>query len=138
MTDQAARISQSPWPVGLLTGQGLYYMLTGLWPIISIRSFEAVTGPKTDHLPTGRDSDHWLIMTVSVLVLAIAFALLIGAWKRRATAELKVLAIAAALGLAAIDVIYVVRQVIAPVYLIDAVIEAVLLLSWLTIVARRV
>jgi hypothetical protein len=42
-----------------------------------------------------------------------------------------VLAIAAAVGLTAIDVIYVWRGAIAPFYLVDAAVEVVLILAWL-------
>ena len=28
--------------------QAVYYILTGVWPLVHIRSFMAVTGPKTD------------------------------------------------------------------------------------------
>jgi len=38
--------------------QGVYYLLTGLWPLVSIETFQMVTGPKTDHLVTGRESDY--------------------------------------------------------------------------------
>ena len=70
----------------LLTGltwlQGIYYTLTGIWPILSIQSFQMVTGPKTDHLVTGRESDHWLVMTVAVLIIAIGGTLLVAAWRK--------------------------------------------------------
>jgi hypothetical protein len=121
------------WPpaVLLLWVQGLYFLLFGVWPLVSIRSFQLVTGPKTDHLPTGRESDHWLVMTAGVLITAVGAALLAAAWRRRASPEITVLAIGAAIGLAAIDVIYVARQVIGPIYLVDAAIEAVFLAGWL-------
>lgn len=28
--------------------QGAYYLATGVWPLVSRRSFERVTGPRTD------------------------------------------------------------------------------------------
>ena len=31
-----------------LTVQGLFYVVTGLWPLVSLSTFEFVTGPKTD------------------------------------------------------------------------------------------
>jgi hypothetical protein len=31
-----------------LLGQGVYYPVTGIWPILDRRSFEQVTGPKVD------------------------------------------------------------------------------------------
>ena len=81
--------------------QGIYYFVTGVWPLVSIRTFEAVTGEKTDNLPTGLDADHWLVMTVGVLITAIALALLVAAYRKTHVLELAVLAIGAAVGLTA-------------------------------------
>jgi hypothetical protein len=140
---QAAGDSQ--WPAaksfGLFTGllwvQGLYYLMTGVWPLVSIDTFQMVTGPKTDHLPTGRESDHWLVMTVGVLITAIGIALVVAAWRRRHPPETAVLAITSALGLIAIDVIYVARHVIAPIYLVDAVAEMLLIAVWTLALGRQ-
>ncbi len=106
----------------LLWMQGLYYFLTGIWPLVSIKTFQRVTGPKTD---------LWLVRTVGVLITAIAAALLVAAWRRQNSPEAAVLAIASALALTGIDVIYVARRVIAPIYLADAVAEVVLLAAWI-------
>jgi hypothetical protein len=115
----------------LLWAQGAYYLFTGLWPLVSIRSFQLVTGPKTDHLPTGREADHWLVMTAGVLITAIGAAMLTAAWQRRRSPEIVVLAVGAALGLTGIDVVYTARQVIAPIYLVDAAIQLVLIGGWI-------
>src|SRR5438105_14734562 len=80
----------------LLWVQGLYYLATGLWPLVSIETFQMVTGPKTDHLVTGREADHWLVMTAGVLITAIGLTLLVTAWRRRNPPESAVLAIASA------------------------------------------
>src|SRR5712671_3487850 len=111
----------------LLWLQGPYYLLTGVWPLVSIRTFQLVTGPKTDHLPTGREADHWLVMTVGLLVTAIAITLLVAAWRCQMAPEIAVVAIGSALALTAIDVIYVARRVIAPIYLVDAAVEVPLI-----------
>src|SRR5438046_1648203 len=68
----------------LLWLQGLYYLATGVWPLVSIETFQLVTGPKTDHLqnPSPTDADHWLVMTVGGLVTAVALALLVSACRR--------------------------------------------------------
>ena len=95
-----------------------------------MRSFEAVTGPKTDHLPTGNEADHWLVMTAGALITAIGLSLLVAAWRGRGSAEIIVLAILSAIGLTAIDCIYTARGVIEPIYLLDAAAEVVLLLGW--------
>jgi NADH:ubiquinone oxidoreductase subunit K len=122
---------------GLLWAQGLFYLATGVWPLVSIDTFQAVTGPKTDHLVTGRESDHWLVMTVGALVAAVGLALLVAAWRGRNPIEMAVLAIGCAAGLTAIDVVYVSRQVIPPIYLADAAVEVVLILGWVVALARR-
>ncbi len=112
-------------------------MVTGVWPLVSIRTFKLVTGEKFDNYPTGLNADHWLVMTVGVLITAIALALLAAAYRHTAVAEVAVVAIAAAVGLTAIDVIYTTRGVIAPVYLLDAAIEVVLLLGWAAALLQR-
>ena len=98
--------------VVLCSIQGLYCLVTGVWPLVSIDTFQAVTGPKTDHLVTGREGDHWLVNTVAVLVTANALVLLLAAWRNRPTPEVVLLAVGSALGLFAIDVVYVARDVI--------------------------
>jgi hypothetical protein len=121
----------------LLWVQGLYYLVTGIWPLVSIETFQRVTGPKTDHLPTGREADHWLVMTVGVLVTSIALALIAAAWRCRLSPEVVILAVASALGLTAIDVIYVARQVIAPIYLVDAAVEILFITAWAFLLFRH-
>ena len=47
-------------PATLAHAQGGYYAITGVWPLVHMRSFEAVTGPK---------QDHWLVHTVAGLLV---------------------------------------------------------------------
>ncbi len=123
-------------PAVLALLQGLYYFGTGVWPLFSIRTFQMITGPKTDHLVTGRESDHWLVMTVGALIAVIGLVLLVGGWRRRIGIEVVLLAIASAAGLAAIDVIYVARQVLSPIYLADATAELVIVALWALLIRR--
>jgi hypothetical protein len=97
--------------------QGVYYLVTGLWPLFHISSFEAVTGPKTD---------DWLVQTVGVLAAVIGAALIIGC-RRRPGVDVVVLAVLAAIGFAAVDVVFVFRGVISRIYLVDAVVQALFL-----------
>jgi hypothetical protein len=119
--------------LGLLWLQTVYYGLTGIWPLVSIETFQVVTGKKTDHLVTGDENDHWLVMTVGVLITAIAISLFVAAWRRSLARETITLAVSAAIGLAAIDFIYVSREVLLPGYLADAAIECLLIAGWLGI-----
>src|SRR5688572_2121512 len=128
---------QSRLFTGLCWFQGAYYFVTGVWPLVSVRTFKLVTGEKgkTDNLQTGLDTDHRLLMTVSLLITAIAVTFLVGAVRRTQAVELAVLAMAAAAGLTAIDIIYTVRGIILPVYLLDAAIEIPLILAWVAAIA---
>jgi len=101
--------------------QGAYYALTGLWSLLHIRSFQAITGPKTD---------LWLVKTVGVLVTVIGGTLVLGGARRRCASELAALAAGSAAGLAGIDTVYVTKRRISPIYLLDAVVEVVLLALW--------
>jgi hypothetical protein len=49
--------------------QGLYYRVTGVWPLVNLRTFEAITGPKRD---------KWLVRTVGILAAAIGTGLWTG------------------------------------------------------------
>lgn len=101
--------------------QGIYYVATGVWPLIDIVSFQMVTGPKTD---------LWLVRTVGVLVIVIG-AVLLSAWhSRRITPEVTLLGAGGALGLASIDLIYALSGTISAVYLADAVAELGLVGLW--------
>jgi hypothetical protein len=104
--------------------QALYFIVTGLWPILSMATFEAVTGPKFD---------TWLAKTVGALVTVISLVLVLAALRRSITLEIVVLAIGSALALAIVDVVYVVERIIRPVYLIDAVAQALLIALWIAV-----
>ena len=101
--------------------QGIYYLLTGIWPLVSPGTFQKVTGPKTD---------DWLVKTVGVLVAVIGGVLTMAGLRRQSTREIPMLAIGSAAGLAAIDVIYAAKDRISRVYLLDAVLEAVIVGAW--------
>ena len=117
-------------PQAILWVQGLYYLVTGMWPVVSIRSFVWVTGPKTDNLESGLEIDHWLVMTAGVLITAIGLGIVVAAARRHASAEIITVAVGAAVGLTAIDVIYTWRGMIGPVYLVDAVLQILLIAAW--------
>lgn len=114
----------------MLWFQGGYYLLTGVWPLVSIRTFIWVTGPKTDNLKTGLEIDHWLVMTAGVLITAIGAALLVAAGRRQPSVEMLTLGVGAALGLTAIDLIYVSRGIIGSIYLLDAAVQTILIGGW--------
>lgn len=79
MTDEHKRPASSTIAVVLLWLQGVYFAVFGVWPLISIRTFKLVTGEKTDHLVTGLEADHWLVMTVGLLITSIGLVLILAA-----------------------------------------------------------
>lgn len=107
--------------------QGAYFFATGLWPILHMRSFEAVTGRKTD---------RWLVKTVGALIAVIGGALVAGA-QRPPDASLRILGGASAAALAVVDLNYVARGVIPLVYLVDAIPEFALVAAWMGTARRR-
>ena len=114
------------WRRGLLAFQGVYYLLTGLWPLVHMSSFEAVTGPKTD---------DWLVRTVGLLAAAIGATLGVAAARQQTRApEVVVLAAGAAFAFGAIDLWYGLSGRISPIYLADAAVQ----LGLIALLALRV
>lgn len=101
--------------------QGLYFVGTGVWPIIDLKSFEKVSGFKVD---------GWLVRTFGALTAAIGGALITSAFERKARSS-QALGLGAALSLASADMIYVANRRISRVYLLDAAIELLYGAGWL-------
>lgn len=101
--------------------QGAWFAATGLWPLVSMDSFEEVTGPKTD---------RWLAKTVGGLVAVVGGALVSAGLRRRVTPEIAAVGAGTAAVLAGIDVVYAARRRISPVYLGDAAAEGLLIAGW--------
>lgn len=106
----------------LLWLQAVYFAVTGIWPLVHLSSFEAVTGEKFD---------DWLVQTVGALITVIGFVLLQAALRNRLALEVAILAVGSALALASVDVIFVANGTIDPIYLADAGAEALLIVAWL-------
>jgi hypothetical protein len=104
----------------LPAAHGAFYVVSGLWPVVSLRSFERVTGPKVD---------GWLVKTTGGLIAAVGLALLVGA-RGRPTAAERTLGIGAALALGMADVVYGgAKHRISRVYLADAVVQGALAIA---------
>ena len=101
--------------------QAAYYGVTGVWPLVSRRSFEAVTGRKTD---------WWLVQTFSLTLLPIGAALGMAAARDEVTPELELLGAGAAGVLAGTDVAIAARRLGRPTYLIDALASGALVAAW--------
>jgi hypothetical protein len=110
--------------------QAGYDVASGLWPIVSPRTFQAVTGRKTD---------VWLVQTIGALIGVVGTTLAVAAKDgRQDTATVRTLALGSALSLAAVDVCFVARRHIPPIYLADGGIELGLVAGWLAGAKKRV
>jgi hypothetical protein len=108
--------------------QALYYVATGLFPFVSMRAFEAITGPKVD---------RWLVKTVGALVTVIGCALALAVRRRQIAPEVALTAAGSAAALAAIDSVYVAKRRISPIYLLDAIVEIALVAGWVRLWRHR-
>jgi hypothetical protein len=104
--------------------QGGYYLLSGVWSLVHIQSFIAVTGPKTD---------VWLVKTVGVLVSVIGLSLLVMGLRGEVDPGLALVAVGSAVGLLVIEVAYALQRVIGVIYLGDALLEAVFVAWWVAV-----
>lgn len=108
--------------------QGIYFLLTGIWPLVSIETFQKVTGPKRD---------LWLVKTVGLLIAVVGLSLLVAGWRGEIDLEVMLLAIGSAAALMSIDVIYVFRRTISPIYLMDALLELFIIGLWVLGIAAE-
>jgi hypothetical protein len=102
--------------------QGVFYVATGLWPIVHLKSFEKVSGEKTD---------KWLVQTTGALIAAVGAALVAAAFEKKSSGAVRLLGIASAAALGAADVLFVAKRQIPRVYLADAAAEAACLAAWI-------
>ncbi len=109
------RRDQSGAAVLLSRAHGLFNVATGLWPVVHMRSFEAVSGPKVD---------RWLVRTVGGLMAANGLAQLTARdAEQRLSAQV---GLGTSAVLAAVDVRYGAAGRISRIYLLDALVQ----LAW--------
>lgn len=101
--------------------QGTYFLTTGIWPVLSRRTFEAVTGPKTD---------FWLVRIMGGVLGTIGATLIHGALSRRPSSGLALLGIGSAATLGVGDIVYSGKGRISKIYLVESVVELALIGMW--------
>jgi hypothetical protein len=102
----------------ILQAQGIYYVITGVWPWISMETFELVTGAKTD---------DWLVQTVGALAATIGASILLGTMRETPVRGTFILSVLSALSFLVEDVVFVASGIISRVYLADAGVQIFLL-----------
>jgi hypothetical protein len=109
----------------LLLTQGFYNLVTGLWPLLHVDSFMAVTGPKVD---------VWLVKMVALLNVSIGVSILAGL---RRNHPILILAFCTALSFLLIDTYYALVGRIWYVYLVDAAIQLAFLVTIIIIFLKQ-
>ena len=111
------------WRRRILAFQAAYYTVTGIWPILHLASFEAITGPKVD---------DWLVHMVGLLAAAIGVVLGVATARQQVRSpEVVLLAATSAAAFAAIDLWYGLSGRISPVYLADGGLQICLIAALL-------
>jgi hypothetical protein len=108
----------------LARAQAAYYLLTGAAPLISMRAFEAITGPKRD---------DWLVKTVGMLAIGFGAVLARDAARGRPDATV---GIAGALPFAVASLWYGGTHRISRLYLLDGALELGFVAAWLAATPR--
>lgn len=103
---------------------GVANLLGGLWPLVNLRSFESVFGPKVD---------RWLVRTVAGLLMVNGVTQLATGREARSIAQARMLGIGTAGVLTAIDLRYAPPGRISRMYLADAVVEIAWIVAWLRV-----
>ena len=97
--------------------QGIYYLLRGLWPFFRPGAHAT-------------DEDVWLAQSGGLLTLVVGATLCLAAYRRKGSPEVILLAFGSALSLTVLELIFVFQERISKVYLLDAIIQVVLVASW--------
>jgi len=117
-------VRQSRWVyagIYLPRVQGIVYVVSGLWPVVHLGSFERVTGPKTD---------GWLVKTVGLLLAVIGGVLWRASVRSATTSDLALVGAGSAAALAGIDLAYASSGRISRIYLLDAVMQGGFIAGW--------
>ena len=100
---------------------GAYWLVGGVWPVVSMDTFEAVTGRKTD---------RWLSKTMGLMMAAVGGCLLASARRGGPSVDLSQVAASTALVVSGAGTYYASSGRISKMYLVDAAAEALLVLGW--------
>jgi hypothetical protein len=107
---------------GVAVAHGVFNVVGGLWPLVHLRSFEWVFGPKTD---------VWLQRTTGGLLVSAGLAQLAAAPGPQGPAQARRIGLGTALTLLAVDLVYVPKGRIRPTYLLDAAMQTAWIRTWL-------
>ncbi len=121
-TRPKAADERRPPAARLALAHGAYLLFSGGWPLVSLRTFAKVTGPK----PEG-----WLTKGVGACLANMGVALAAAGARGKVSRELRMLGIGVGLSFAAMDFYYAgVRLRISPVYLLNGAAQLAFAALW--------
>jgi hypothetical protein len=123
----AGTLCHMPDPLRLARIHGLFNVAGGVWPLVHLRSFEAVLGPKVD---------RWLVYTVAGLMVSIGAAQLCTTADAASIRQARRAGVGCAATLGAVDLAYAPRGRISRMYLLDAAAEAAWVAAWAATAGR--
>lgn len=106
----------------LARAHGLFNVVSGAWPLVHRKSFEAILGPKVD---------WWVVQAVAGLLAGNGLAQLRSGRDEGRLEQARRVGLATAATLLAIDLRYAVPGRIRRTYLVDAVVECGWIALWL-------
>src|SRR5690625_6495522 len=92
------RLNHSKELARLMMIQGIYYGLTGLWPLLHMSSFIEITGPK---------SDLWLVQTVGMIILFVGCGFIVAGARKSGNVPPIIIALGLILGFIVIQIVHV-------------------------------
>lgn len=120
-----ARAAQSKALGNAFLVQGIYFVVTGIWPLLNMASFITATGPK---------QDTWLVEMVGLLSTSIGLTYIVASLRRR---ELPVLlGYLVSFSFLVMDLIYVMSGEIDQIYLVDAGIQTAFIIAVTVILVK--
>lgn len=108
----------------LIIGHGLYLLVGGLWPLLYMQGFEAVTGPKVE---------HFLVRSIALILLLTAANLFTQLDKPRVEQSATVMAAGVSLILGLVGIISAAGGWVWPIYFIDGGVHTLFALSWVAL-----
>jgi hypothetical protein len=106
----------------LAIGQGIFYFISGVWPIAHYESFEKVTGPKID---------DWLVKTMGGMIASTGLSLIQGAVEKDSKSNLFPLGALPAFVLGTSAGYYATKGRISKIYFLDAFVEYSIVTAWI-------
>lgn len=106
---------------------GVYLLIGGAWPLLHLRSFEAITGPK---------SDDFLVRSVALLLL-LAGSILLAQRKAPFERSAVQMAMGTSFSLGCVAVISALGGWIWKIYLIDGAIHLLFVLAWTVLLLKH-